>query len=127
MSDAILTVLIGGLLGLIGGAIGSILAYKNQKPLTQAQYERSALQDSNELRAQMKQEREEYRTEYRALKNEFETIKEELESMRGELDDLRLGVGILTAQLIKNRITPEWKPRGDSGVFQSVKPEGLSK
>lgn len=114
MSEAALIAivgLVGTIFGVIGGVVGSAFSYKTQKPITQAQSERSALQDSNELRAQMKQEREEYRKEYLELREKFEAMEKEFENVRGELDDLRLGVGILTAQLVKHGHTPEWKPR----------------
>jgi hypothetical protein len=50
-------------------------------------------------------------------------LQSKLEEMESEMADLRLGVGILTKQLVENGQTPEWKPRArnDSGRFPAVK------
>jgi chromosome segregation ATPase len=104
MTDTVMVAIIGGLFGIIGGAIGSILAYKNQKPITQAQTDRSALQDSEELRKQIKQEREEYRTEYRALKEQFEALEEQLDRVQQDLTHERAARGLLENKLIEAQV-----------------------
>jgi hypothetical protein len=42
---------------------------------------------------------------------EVPELKRQLDDMQDELDDLRLGVGILTTQLLKRNIAPEWHPQ----------------
>jgi len=42
---------------------------------------------------------------------EVPQLKSQLDDMQDELDDLRLGVGILTTQLLKRNIQPDWRPR----------------
>ena len=101
MSEGVLTVLIAGILGMLGGVIGSVLTYKAQKPVAQAQRDRSALQDSEELRKQMKQEREEYRTEYRALREKFEAMELQLENVESELRHERAARGLMEEKMIE--------------------------
>jgi chromosome segregation ATPase len=101
MSDGVLTVLIAGILGMLGGVVGAVLTYKTQKPVSQAQAERSTLQDSEELRAQIKLEREEYRTEYRNLKQQFDALEEQLSKVQQELGDERAARGLIESKLIE--------------------------
>jgi hypothetical protein len=50
------------------------------------------------------------------LNEEREARKREHTEMRVELEDLRIGVGILTAQLVDAKMTPRWKPRNASST-----------
>jgi hypothetical protein len=51
---------------------------------------------------------------------EMPALKAQLDAMEAEIEDLRLGVGILTTQLLKRNIEPEWHPRAVKGF--AVKP-----
>jgi chromosome segregation ATPase len=104
MTDTLMVAIIGGLFGIIGGSIGSVLAYKNQKPITQAQSDRSALQDSEELRKQIKIEREEYRSEYRILKEKFDALEEQLDRVQNDLTHERAARVVLESKQIEAQI-----------------------
>jgi predicted RNase H-like nuclease (RuvC/YqgF family) len=104
MTDTVMVAIIGGLFGIIGGAIGSVLAYKNQKPITQAQSDRSALQDSEELRKQIKIEREEYRSEYRILKEKFDALEEQLDRVQNDLTHERAARVVLESKQIEAQV-----------------------
>ena len=54
------------------------------------------------------------------LTKRIDEMENEIAAMRGELEDLRLGVGILTAQLIEVGRTPRWKPRNSSTTAKPV-------
>jgi hypothetical protein len=45
---------------------------------------------------------------------ELPDLQNKLDEMETEMADLRLGVGILTSQLVENHIKPNWKPRAPS-------------
>jgi hypothetical protein len=54
---------------------------------------------------------------------EVPAMKNQLDDMAEEIEDLRLGVGILTAQLVKHRLEPEWKPK--AARVRQAKPSGF--
>ena len=62
--------------------------------------------------------------------SEVPALKQQLDDVQDELDDLRLGVGILTTQLLKRNITPEWHPRAvkkDKAPTRPVKSSGFGR
>jgi hypothetical protein len=57
---------------------------------------------------------------------EVPALKAQLDAVEAEIEDLRLGVGILTTQLLKRNIEPEWHPRAAKGIVnRPVKSAGV--
>lgn len=81
-------------------------------------------QENGDLKAQVDTLRVELKAEREARQVDRAAHDKEITEMRGELDDLRMGVGILTAQLIEVGKTPRWKPRNAAAP---TKPETVFK
>lgn len=113
MTDAIGAALIGGILGIVGGAIAALVSFKTQKPISEANAAKMIQEGAADLV-------EQYRAENKELRAEIETMRVELSDIRGEFEDLRIGVGILTAQLVRHGHTPEWKPRISSANVEQA-------
>ncbi len=60
--------------------------------------------------------RMELQAEREARESDRVSHDKEIAEMRDELTDLRMGVGILTAQLIEVGRTPRWKPRNSDAA-----------
>jgi predicted RNase H-like nuclease (RuvC/YqgF family) len=71
--------------------------------------------------------RMELQAEREARESDRVAHDKEIAEMRDELTDLRMGVGILTAQLIEVGRTPRWKPRNSGAAAATNAPNAFKR
>lgn len=127
MTDVIGAALIGGILGVIGGAIASFVSFKTQKPLSEANAAQMIQDASSDLVQQYRVENKELRDKYEKLEKRTIALEADREEWIAERREWELGIGLLLAQFGELHVTPRWKPRTTAVVEQKKSATGFKK
>ena len=127
MSEGVLTVLIAGLLGMLGGVIGSVLTYKTQKPVAESNVNLTNTQANIALVKPLTDRLNELEKEMEELREELRKRDITIEAQNDVIREQNLGIGQLVAQLVNARMTPAWKPKDVLATIPPInkKPSGF--
>jgi hypothetical protein len=111
MTDAVIIAIIGGLFGIIGGTIGSVLVYKTQKPVAESNVNKLNTEANIALIKPLTDRIDRAESELLELREELRNRDMTIEAQNEVIREQNIGVGLLITQLVNARMVPSWKPK----------------